>query len=150
MSNFNENNNQYVIFKLEKENYGIPINYVETIEKVTEITRVPNAPYYVKGVINLRGEVVPVLDLRKRFQFPEMVLGDESRIIILSVDEVIVGILVDSSSEVLTIENESIDHTSNLINTFEDDYINGIGKVQERMIILVDVLKVLGISLENN
>lgn len=150
MSNYNENNNQYVIFKLQDEDYGIPINYVETIEKVTEITRVPNAPYYVKGVVNLRGEVVPVIDLRKRFQFPSVELTEESRIIILSIDDIIVGILVDSSSEVLTIENESIDHASNLINTFDDDYINGIGKVAERMIIMVDALKVLGITLENN
>ncbi|GAB6088214.1 chemotaxis protein CheW [Alkaliphilus crotonatoxidans] len=150
MNNNLDNNNQYVIFKLQDEDYGIPINYVETIEKISEITRVPNAPYYVKGVINLRGEVVPVLDLRKRFQFPEIELSEESRIIILSIDEMIVGILVDSSSEVLTIENEAIDHASNLINNFDDDYINGIGKVHERMIIMVDALKILGISSENN
>jgi len=150
MNNQVENNNQYVIFKLHKEDYGIPIHYVEIIEKVTEITRVPNAPYYIQGVINLRGEVVPVLDLRKRFQFPPMSLTEESRVIILSVDEMIVGILVDSSSEVLTIEAETIDHASSLITTFEDDYINGIGKVNDRMIIMVDVPKILGISLGGN
>ncbi len=144
------NNNQYVIFRIEKENYGIPINYVETIERVSEITRIPNSPYYLTGVINLRGEVVPVIDLRQRFQLSKINVTDESRIIILSVDEMIVGILVDSSSEVLTIESESIDQTSNLVNTFEDDYINGIGKVNERMIIIVDIYKILGVEIENN
>ncbi|SCY13397.1 chemotaxis protein CheW [Alkaliphilus peptidifermentans] len=147
MSNNIENNNQYVIFKLENENYGIPISYVETIEKVTEITRVPNAPHYVNGVINLRGDVVPVVDLGKRFNFNEKPITNETRIIILSVEEMMLGLLVDSSSEVLTIENETIDNTSNFVNTFEDDYISGIGKVEERMIIIVDILKILGIDL---
>ncbi|WP_026476024.1 chemotaxis protein CheW [Alkaliphilus transvaalensis] len=146
----NLTNNQYVIFRLENENYGIPINYVETIERISEITRVPNAPFYLKGVINLRGEVVPVIDLRQRFQLSKKEITDESRIIILSVDEMIVGILVDSSSEVLTIDNEAIDHTSSLVNTFEDDYINGIGKINERMIIILDIYKILGVELENN
>lgn len=146
----NLTNNQYVIFRLENENYGIPINYVETIERISEITRVPNAPFYLKGVINLRGEVVPVIDLRQRFQLSKKEITDESRIIILSVDEMIVGILVDTSSEVLTIDNEAIDHTASLVNTFEDDYINGIGKVNERMIIILDIYKILGVELENN
>lgn len=142
-----EKNNQYVIFKLNSENYGIPISYVETIEKVSEVTRVPNAPHYVKGVINLRGEVVPVVDLVKRFKFNESPITPETRIIILSVEEIMLGILVDSSSEVLTIDKDTIDNTSNFVNTFEDDYISGIGKVEDRMIIIVDILKILDIDL---
>lgn len=141
-----ENNNQYVIFKLEDEFYGVPIAYVETIEKVTEITRVPNAPHYVKGVINLRGEVVPVVELRRRFQFEDKPITDEARIIILSVEELSVGFLVEGSSEVLTIEPSDIDNTTNFVNSFDDDYINGIGKINDRMIILIDIFKVLGIE----
>ncbi|MBM7613682.1 chemotaxis protein CheW [Alkaliphilus hydrothermalis] len=139
-------NNQFVIFRLENEDYGLPINFVETIERVSEITRVPNAPYYIIGVLNLRGEVVPVIDLRKRFSLGGKEIGDETRIIILSLEEMVVGILVDGSSEVLTIENDMIDHTTSLVNTFDDDYINGIGKVNERMIIIVDVYKMLGVA----
>ncbi len=149
MSNHLENNNQYVIFKLENEFYGIPINYVETIEKVLELTRVPNTPVYVKGVINLRGVVVPVVDLRQRFNLKTRAIADESRIIILSIDEVAVGLLVDNSSEVITIMEDAIDSTSNLVNSFEDDYIKGIGKVDDRMIIIVDIPKILGIAMES-
>ncbi|KJF26023.1 chemotaxis protein CheW [Clostridium aceticum] len=135
--------NQYVVFQLDEEYYGIAINLVETIEKVLEITRLPNAPYYVKGVINLRGEVIPVVDLRKRFKMEEKSVTEESRIIILSLDEMIVGILVDSSSEVITIEKEDIENTNNIVNAFEDDYIKGIGKVEGRIIIILDMLKIL-------
>lgn len=140
--------NQYVIFNLKGESYGIPIEYVETIEKVTEITRVPNAPSYVKGVINLRGEVIPVVDLRRRFEFEEVEATEETRIIILSFDEIVVGILVDSSSEVLTIDKNSIDSTSNMVDSFDEDYIEGIAKIDERMIIIINIPKVIGCETE--
>lgn len=149
MSNHIENNNQFVIFKLDNEYYGIPINYVETIEKVLEITRVPNTPNYVNGVINLRGVVVPVVDLRQRFNLSSRAVTNDSRIIILSIEEVVVGLLVDSSSEVLTIPEDAIDNTNNLVNSFEDDYIKGIGKVDDRMIIIIDIPMILGITIEN-
>ena len=134
---------QYVIFKLENEYYGITIDFVETIEKVSEITRLPNAPIYIKGVINLRGEVIPVIDLRIRFGMDTQEITDESRIIILSYEEMVVGILVDSSSEVLTINSEDIDNSNTLIDVSEEEHIKGIGKVNGRMIIILDVMKVL-------
>ncbi|QUH26302.1 chemotaxis protein CheW [Serpentinicella alkaliphila] len=146
MSNNNGTTNQYVVFNLENEYYGVNINYVETIEKVSAITRVPKAPYYVKGVINLRGEVVPVIDIRKRFNLPDSDITDNTRIIILSVEEMIMGIIVDSSSEVITISKDLIENTSNLINSSEDDYINGIGKIENRMIILLDVHKIFDLK----
>lgn len=143
MDNNNERTNQYVIFKLDEEYYGVAINFVETIEKVLEITRLPNTPHYIKGVINLRGEVIPVIDLRTRFKMEEKTLTEESRIIILTVEEMTIGLLVDSSSEVLTIEKENIDNTNSLINHTEDDYIKGIGKEDDRMIIILDILEIL-------
>lgn len=146
LSNNNGTTNQYVVFNLENEYYGVNINYVETIEKVSAITRVPKAPYYVKGVINLRGEVVPVIDIRKRFNLPDSDITDNTRIIILSVEEMIMGIIVDSSSEVITISKDLIENTSNLINSSEDDYINGIGKIENRMIILLDVHKIFDLK----
>ncbi|SES67943.1 purine-binding chemotaxis protein CheW [Natronincola peptidivorans] len=138
-----EATNQYVVFKLEEEYYGIDINFVETIERVVEITRLPNAPHYIKGVINLRGEVIPVIDLRTRFNIEDKAISEESRIIILTIEEMTIGLLVDSSSEVLTIEKEEIDNTNSLINYSEDEYIKGIGKVNERMIIILDPMKIL-------
>lgn len=135
--------NQYVVFKLNDESYGIPINYVETIEKLIEITRVPNAPYYIRGVINLRGEVIPVVDLNKRFELEAINISDETRIIVLSFDEINVGILVDSCSEVVTLDSSKIDQAYDLITSFEDDYIQGISTLNERMIIIVDIPKLL-------
>lgn len=135
--------NQYVVFKLNDESYGIPIQYVETIEKLTEITRVPNAPYYISGVINLRGEVIPVVDLNKRFQLKSIDILDETRIIVLSFNEMNVGILVDSCSEVITLDSNKIDKAYDLITSFEDDYIQGISTLDERMIIIVDIPKLL-------
>ena len=134
---------QYVILKLDGEYYGIAINFVETIEKVLEITRLPNSPEYLKGVINLRGEVIPVIDLRKRFGMGDTTITEESRIIILSFEDIVVGILVDTSSEVLTIENDQIDNTNALIDSTEDNYIKGIGKIGDRMIIILDIMKIL-------
>ncbi|QEK12252.1 purine-binding chemotaxis protein CheW [Crassaminicella thermophila] len=136
--------NQYVLFKLDNESYGVNILYVETIEKVMDITRVPYAHYYVEGVINLRGEVVPVINLRKRFNLPQVEINDESRIIIVSVEDMIVGLLVDSSSEVLQLDLESIDDVSNIKENMKNDYVKGIGKDGERIIILLDLKKILG------
>ncbi|QXM06127.1 chemotaxis protein CheW [Crassaminicella indica] len=136
--------NQYVLFKLDNEYYGIDILHVETIEKVMDITRVPHAPYYVEGVINLRGEVVPVINLRKRFDLPQVELNDESRIIIISIEEIVVGLLVDASSEVLQFDTETIDDVPNFSDRLKNDYVKGIGKDNERIIILLDLKKVLG------
>lgn len=135
--------NQYVVFKLDDENYGVPIKYVETVEKLTKITRVPNAPYYINGVINLRGEVIPVMDLRKRFGLEHISVTDDSRIIVLSVDEISVGILTDSCSEVIALDREQIDETYGLTISVEDDYVEGIGKFDERMIIILHVPELL-------
>ncbi|MGV8146370.1 MAG: chemotaxis protein CheW [Alkaliphilus sp.] len=142
--------NQYVVFKLKEEYYGIPISYVKTLEKVSDITRVPNAEKYVKGVMNLRGEVVPVIDLRLRFGFEENKANEDTRTIVLTLEDFVIGLSVDSSSEVITINEEDIDSASKFINTFKDDYIKGIGKVNGRMIILIDIHKLVNSSSEAN
>ncbi|WP_053957415.1 chemotaxis protein CheW [Inediibacterium massiliense] len=135
--------NQYVLFKLNDEYYGIDILNVQTIEKVMDITRVPYAPNFVEGVINLRGEVVPVIHLRKRFGLPHGEISEESRIIIVNIDEMIMGLLVDSSSEVLHLDMADIDDVPNMSDNLKNDYVKGIGKNQERIIILLDLSKIL-------
>lgn len=136
------NENQYVIFKLQDEFYGININYVQTIEKMLEITRVPKTDGYIKGVINLRGEIVPVIDLRSRFNLKEREYDKEARIIVNKIDDVLIGFVVDSASEVKDIEQEDIDY--NIVDdSFNQGFIKGIGKIQDRVIILVDVYKIL-------
>ncbi|MBS3995460.1 MAG: purine-binding chemotaxis protein CheW [Alkaliphilus sp.] len=139
-------NNQYVIFKLEDESYGIDILQVETIEKVMDVTRVPHSPFYVEGVINLRGEVVPVINLRKRFNLNNTSNNEDNRIIIVTLEEMIVGLLVDSSSEVIHLNMEDIEELPKLSNNIENDYVDIIGKKDKRIIMLLDLKKVLGIS----
>lgn len=136
------NENQYVIFKLQDEFYGININYVQTIEKMLDITRVPRTESYIKGVINLRGEIVPVIDLRSRFNLTEREYDKEARIIVNKIDDVLIGFVVDSASEVKDIELEDIDYGI-VDDSFNQGFIKGIGKIQDRVIILVDVHKIL-------
>jgi purine-binding chemotaxis protein CheW len=137
---------EYVIFKLNNEHYGINIRNVENIEKLIPITRVPYSEKFVEGVVNLRGVIIPVVDLRKRFAIPMSELTDESRIIIVNISELKVGMIVDSSSEVLKLEREDIDVAPSVRGNAGTDYIREIGKNDGRIIMLIDLHKVLGVE----
>lgn len=143
-----EDERKYVVFKLEDEYYGIDINNVKSIEKAQDFTRVPNANYYIKGVINLRGEVVPVIDLRKRLGFYEKEEDNNSRIIIVLVHEMQVGLLVDSSSEVITFAEDELDIAQTMKDSISEDFVRYIGKKSDRLIILIDLMKVVGYEVE--
>jgi len=134
---------QFVIFKLENEEYGIDILRVKEIKEMMNITRVPNTAHYVRGVINLRGEVIPVIDLRKRFNLPEGKDSNNTRIIIVSVDDIIVGFTADYSSEVVEISSDAIEEAPDGVGSVDQGYISGIGKVGERLIILLDIVKII-------
>nr|WP_066507372.1 chemotaxis protein CheW [Abyssisolibacter fermentans] len=135
--------NQYVVFKIGEQNYAIDIFKVKIIERISDFTRVPNAPNYIKGIINLRGDVVPVMDLRVRFGMESKIDKENSRIIIIKYEELVVGLIVDSSSEVINLDLNEIDNPPNVGDFKQYDYINGIGKKDERMIMILDVKKVL-------
>lgn len=137
---------EYVIFKLNGEHYGIDIKNVENIEKLIPITRVPYTENFVEGVVNLRGVIIPVVDLRRRFGLEARVLDDESRIIIVNISELKVGMIVDSSSEVLKLDREEIDAAPSIRGNTGTDYIREIGKNEGRIIMLIDLHKVLGIE----
>lgn len=137
---------KYVVFKIENEFYGIEIENVQGIEKVQDFTRVPNAKNYIKGVINLRGEVVPIIELRKRFELEEKEIDENSRIIVLSLNEIQVGMLVDSSSEVIEFTSEEIDTAPPLMESDHEDFVKAIGKKDERLIILLSTEKILDIK----
>ncbi|WP_432665032.1 chemotaxis protein CheW [Wukongibacter baidiensis] len=137
---------EYVLFKLENEYYGIDIHNVETIEKVMPITRVPYTRNFIKGVINLRGNVVPVIDLRKRFKLAPKEYDDNSRIIIVKLEEVTVGMIVDSSSEVIQLGDDDIDDAPALKGSNEESYVKCIGKKNNRIIMIIDLYKVLDIN----
>ena len=135
--------NKYVIFKLDKEYYGIPIENVLSIERARETTRIPNAPDYIKGVINLRGEVIPVIDLRDKLGMKSEAFSENSRIIVVKINEIVVGLIVDSSSEVLEIDKENIDKSPINENNQFTEYISGIGKTLDRLIVLLNLVKIL-------
>ena len=134
---------QYVVFRLENEEYGIDILRVKEIKEMMSITRVPKAAHFVRGVINLRGEVIPVIELRKKFNLPEGAENDSTRIIIVSVDDITVGLVVDTSSEVIDISSEAIEEAPDGVGSVDQGNIYGIGKVGQRLIILLDIVKIV-------
>lgn len=135
-----------VVFKLENEYYGMDINLVENIEKTQSITRVPFSKSYIEGVINLRGNIIPVIDLRKRFDLNIERDSDEARIIIINYKTYRIGLRVDASSEVVQFKKSSIEKAPRVGGSIKDDFVKEVGKDNERIIMLLDVEKVLDIE----
>ena len=135
---------QIVGFMLGEEEYGVDILSVNEILKMTKITRVPKSSEFVKGVINLRGNVVPILNIRKKFKGEEKVVDDTTRIIILTVNSNRFGIIVDNVTEVIRISEEDIEEP-NLIDSVDKKYVNGVGKYNGRLLILLKLDQVLTI-----
>jgi len=134
---------QLVSFRLAEELYGIEITRIREIILIPEITRIPQAPHYVRGLINLRSTVIPVVDLRTRFELPEGDTTDESRIMVLHVGKKTVGIVVDGVDEVLRISQDQIDPPPPTVAGLEQEYLTGLVKLEDRLLILLDVDKVL-------
>jgi purine-binding chemotaxis protein CheW len=135
--------NQLVVFNLANEHYGVDIAAVDGIVEMKQITAVPQAPSFVEGITNLRGEVLPVVDLRKRFGLPLEEATKETRIVNVEMNGTKVGMIVDAVSEVLRVAEEDIEPPSPIITTVDSAFIIGIAKVDERLIILLDLAKVL-------
>lgn len=133
---------QYVIFKLGDEEYGIDIMNVREITEFKETTKIPNAPSFIVGIINLRGSIIPVINLKKRFNLEEVEINKNSRIIIVNMNERQIGFIVDDASQVLTLKEEDVDNPPDIIAGVERKYIAGIGKVDEKIIILLDLAAV--------
>lgn len=126
---------QFVVFRLDNQLYGVGIKSVQIIEKLKTVMRVPKAPKCVQGVMNLRGDIIPVISIRKLFEMDEFVASEESRIIIIKLDESLIGIIVDGVKEVLDLSPEQIEGIQNT-QTLTNQYISGIGKVEEEGIII--------------
>jgi len=137
---------QLVIFELANEFYGVDITTVESIIKLQPITVVPHAPPFVEGVTNLRGAVLPVMDLRKRFGLARQDQTKNSRIVVVVMGGLKVGIVVDGVSEVLRVTADAIEPPSPLVTSVDSAFITGIAKVAERLIILLDLSKVLSLQ----
>lgn len=134
---------KFLTFYLKGEEYGLEILKVRDIIGLMDITHVPQTPMYVKGVINLRGQVIPVIDLRLKFSLEEGEYDQRTCIIVVSVSDVLMGIVVDTVSEVIDIEIENIEVTPSFGTSLETDYILGMGKVGDSVKILLDIDKVL-------
>ena len=137
---------QLVIFDLANEFYGINISVVESIIKMQSITQLPQSPAYVKGVTNLRGSVLPVIDLRSRFALEPKEDTRQTRIIIVTMGTIKVGVIVDAVSEVLRISDELIEPLPPMVNSVNSVFLKGIVRLENRLIILLELGKVLDLS----
>jgi purine-binding chemotaxis protein CheW len=134
--------NQVVIFRVCNEFYGVDIASVESIIKMQAITAVPHAPEFVEGVTNLRGIILPVIDLRKRFGLTQIEATKDSRIIVVSMEGIKLGMVVDAVSEVLSIPDGAVEPPSPLVSTLDTAFIQGIAKLDGRLVILVNLEKI--------
>ena len=137
---------QLVIFELANEFYGVDISGVEAIIRLQSITRMPSAPHFVEGVINLRGAVLPVIDLRRRFSLPASERDAHTRIVVVDVSGSKVGMIVDGVSEVLRVQMDTIEPPSPMVITVDSAFITGIAKMEGRLVILIDLSRVLSVD----
>jgi len=134
---------QLVSFRLGIEEYGVSIMKVQEIIRMQEITKVPQMPNFIEGIINLRGNVIPIIDLRKRFGLMHVERTGESRIVVVSVRDRVMGIIVDGVSEVLRLSDEQVEPPPPAVSHIGRDYIKGVGKLDKRLLILLDIDKIL-------
>ncbi len=134
---------QIVGFRVGRESYGVPITAVHEIVRVPEITAVPDAPDYLEGVINLRGKIVSIIDLRKRFGEPAAQPSNRNRILVAEVNGKLLGLVVDSASEVLKIARSQIEAPPALVQEGRLNCVTGVGKLQGRLLILIDLARLL-------
>ncbi|MDR1685160.1 MAG: chemotaxis protein CheW [Desulfovibrio sp.] len=134
---------QLVTFSIGEEEFGVDILKVQEIIRTMEITKVPRAEAFVEGVINLRGKVIPIIDLRRRFGLDSKVHDKHTRIIVIEINNMIVGFVVDSVSEVLRIPAGTVEPPPPVVAGVDSEYISGVGKLQDRLLILLDLDKLL-------
>jgi purine-binding chemotaxis protein CheW len=137
------NEKKVIVFQLEEEEYAVSVQQVGSIERIQPITRVPQTEAFVKGVINLRGVITPVIDIRIRFGLEEKEYTESSRIIIVYLDDMEVGLIVDSANDVIDIPENAINPAPEIIGSIDTDYIEGVAKMDDRLLILLDLQKVL-------
>jgi purine-binding chemotaxis protein CheW len=133
---------QIVGFRVGKENFGVPIGIVYEIVRMMEITEIPDSPTYIEGVINLRGKIIPVVDLRKRFA-EEIQPNRRNRIMVAELDGHQVGLVVDAANEVMKVNAELIEPPPNIFEQGELNYVTGVGKLDGKLVIMIDLSKIM-------
>jgi purine-binding chemotaxis protein CheW len=134
---------EYLIFKLGNEEYGVDILKAQEIRSYEKVTRIANSPEFIRGVTNLRGVIVPIIDLRVKFDFACVEFTPETVVIILNLTERVVGILVDSVSDVISLREEQIRSAPDYTVSLSTEYLLGLGAINDRMLILVDIEKLI-------
>jgi len=137
---------QLVVFSVGKELYGVGIEAVHEIVRVPDVTQVPDAPEFFEGVINLRGRIIPVIDLRKRLRLAHVERTKSARVLITENSGRIVGLVVDSVAEVLKLQPEAVEEPPQMVSSVGVEYITGVAKVKDRLVILLNVEKVLSVE----
>lgn len=134
---------EFLAFTLGKEEYGIDIQKVQELRGYDTVTRIANAPEFIKGVVNLRGIIVPIVDMRIKFNLGTPVYDQFTVVIILHIGGRIMGMVVDSVSDVITLTHEQLKPAPQMSSVIEDDYLLGLGTIEERMLILLDIDKLM-------
>jgi purine-binding chemotaxis protein CheW len=134
---------QLVSFSIGQEEFGLDIQCIQEINRIVEITRVPNSPDFVSGVINLRGKVIPVIDMRKRFGFPSKESDKNTRIIVVELAEMVVGFIVDAVREVIRIPKNITEAPPSIVAGIGSEYISAVAKLESRLLILLDLERIL-------
>jgi len=134
---------QYIVVKIGNEQYGINIKHIDNIVRIQKITRVPKTQPYYKGVINLRGEIIPVMSIRIKLGLEESEYTDQSRIIIVKVENASIGIIVDQVKEVVTLDEDNIENMATDVNDEFSGYIHAIGKNKGELITLLDIVAII-------
>jgi purine-binding chemotaxis protein CheW len=132
-----------IIFRLKDELYGVPVEQVVSIERWESVTRVPNAPSFIKGIINLRGEILPVIDLQQRFGLGVSEQTEESRLVIAQIEEIKLGLIVDEAKDVIDLDSDSVDPSPETASGKTGTYIFGVAKQEDHLLILLNMEKVL-------
>ncbi|MDB5052067.1 MAG: chemotaxis protein CheW [Bacilli bacterium] len=136
-----------IVFALGSEEYGVEVEKVRTIERMQPITRVPKTLSFIRGVINLRGIVIPIIDLRERFGMPQKEYSENTRIIIVAANDLEVGLIVDSANDVIDVDSDAINDPPEIVGGIKAKYLRGVAKVSEsRLLVLLNLSEVLSKS----
>lgn len=134
---------QLVTFRIGDEEFGVDILSVQEINRMLQITMVPRAPFFIEGVINLRGKVIPVVNMRTRFNKPQVEPDADTRIVVVDLGQKVIGILVDAVSVVLRLPSSTIEAAPPVVAGIGSEYIKGVGKLNDRLLILLDLANLL-------
>ncbi|PLT32581.1 chemotaxis protein CheW [Bacillus sp. V5-8f] len=135
-----------IVFQVDDEEYAIDVRQVQSIERVHKITRVPGLPPFIKGVMNMRGEVTPIIDLKERFGRGASEYKKDTRFLIVSINGVIIGLIVDTANDVIDIKQEQIEPAPETDTVVEKDYLQGVVKLKDRLFILVDLERLISLE----